>query len=341
MTITDNKNQEKKRILFIVIDQLPGHWAKGVNVAEDMPPANIWDYHKKGLIPNFSNLIKNGIFAFSWNRGTCDTPHGMKYLATGSYNVEPFWKLMKNQSFYDRTGLEPMGLFEYAKRHNPEGITAACFTTDNWAAPGYFFTATDTYALSAYFSDENMWRDFALPYLRRRIDWNLVHVYFPINDIISNCPSYSFWMPHARSSKHAYLLFLDSLLGEIVEFLKFNDLWSETYLILASDHGYHAACSAARNIEARIGINSPNWCCDHHPPYDCEIWDFENDRSRGLYSGCPRRTLSIVSGGGLEKSLQGKIIEESEIIDIAPTIADILKIPYKCEGKSLFEKIKH
>ena len=89
-----------------------------------------------------------------------------------------------------------------------------------------------------------------------------------------------------------------------------------------------------------IGVNSPNWCCDHLPPYDCEVWDYENDRSKGEYSGCARRVLSIVSGGALDKSHRGKTIKESEIIDVAPTIADLLGIPYKCEGKSLLEKIE-
>ena len=341
MMVPVEYDKDMKRVLFIVIDQLPGHWAKGVNVAEGMPPVNVWGYHEKGLIPNFSYLIKNGIFSFAWNRKTCDTPHGMKYLATGSYDVEPFWKSLKNQSHYERKNSDPVGLFEFAKHYNPEGITSACFTTDNWAAPGYFFTAADTHALTSYFPDETMWREFALPYLRRKKNWNLVHVYFPTNDIVSNCPSYAFWNPHVRSSKHSYMLFLDSLLGEVVEFLKSNELWDKTYLILASDHGYHAACSAAREVGKMIGVNSPNWCCDHLPPYDCEVWDYENDRSKGEYSGCARRVLSIVSGGALDESLQGKVIEESEIIDVAPTITDILEIPYKCEGKSLLEKIKH
>ena len=328
------------RVLFIVIDQLAGHWAEGVTVAENMPPVNVWGYHKKGLIPTFSSLIENGVFAFAWNRGTCDTPHGMKYLATGGYNVEPFWKSLKNQSYYERNPSDPVGLLEFAKSSNPEGITSACFTTNNWAAPGYFYTAGDIHALTSYYPDEAMWRDLALPYLRKTKNWNLVLVYFPVNDIVSNCPSYAFWNPHVRSSKHSYIQFLDGLLGEVVEYLKSDGLWDHTYLILASDHGYHAACSAAREVGKMIGVNSPNWCCDHLPPYDCEVWDYANDRSKGEYSGCARRVLSIVSGGALDKSFRGKIIGESEIIDIAPTIADVLGIPYKCEGKSLLKKIE-
>ena len=356
MKVSRKSGRDMKRVLFIIIDQLPGHWAKGVNVAEgmqlsgdwakminvaeDMPPVNVWGYHEKGLIPNFSHLIGNGIFAFTWNRGICDTPHGMKYLATGKYDVEPFWSSLENQPYYARKASDPMGLLEYAKHHDPEAISAACFTTNNWSAPGYFFPAADTHALSSYYPDELIWRQFALPYLRSKENWNLVHVYFPVMDSISNCPSYSYWNPHVRSSKHSYMLFLDSLLGEVIEFLQFNELWEETYLILASDHGYHAACSAARNIGVKTGINTPNWCYDHLPPYDCEMWDYVEDKSTGTYSGCARRTLFIVSGGALEESLRGKVIDEAEIIDVAPTIADIHEIPYKCEGKSLLERLQ-
>jgi len=31
------------------------------------------------------------------------------------------------------------------------------------------------------------------------------------------------------------------------------------------------------------------------------------------------------------------VIEEAEIINVIPTIADILEIPYECNGKSLFK----
>jgi len=327
-----------KRVLFIVIDQLPGHWAEGVTVEGDIPPVNVWGYHKLGLIPTFSHLIESGLFAFCWNRGVCDTAHGMKYLATGTYDCGPFWSPRGGQPYYPREGRDsgPMGLFEFAKHYDPDGICSACFTTDYWAAPGYFFTASDTYAFSAYFPDERMWREFALPYLRKRENWNLVHIYFPLMDSVSFCPSYQKPAPHPRSSKHAYMMFLDSLLSEVVEFLLSSGLWDETLLVLASDHGYHAACSVAR----KMGATTPNWCCDHPGPYDCEVWDFESDRPKGIYSGGPRRTLLLLSGGALPEGLRGKTVKEAEIIDVAPTIADFLGIPFECQGKSLFLRLR-
>jgi len=309
---------------------------KGVKVSGDLPPVNVWDYARLNLTPNFRYLIEQGIFCFAWNRGVCDTPHGMKYLATGRYDAAPYWTQREGWPYYPRTPENPgpIGLFEYAQHYAPGRIKPACFTTDHWIAPGYFFTAGYPVALSAYFPDEIMWREFVRPYLARRRDWNLIYVYFPVMDSVSFCPSYQKYMPHPRSSKHAYMLFLDSLLGEIVEFLKSNKFWDETYLIIASDHGYHAACSTAR----RMGASSPNWCCDHPPPYDCEVWDFKADKSTGKYSGCPRRVLFLVTGGALSPKLRGKVLRYAEIIDVAPTIADLIDVPYECEGTSILRR---
>jgi len=324
------------RVLLLVIDQLPGHWAEGVEVAKGVPPVNVWDYARLGFTPNFRRLIEEGVFCFCWNMGECDTPHGMKYLATGRYDAAPYWITVEGWPYYPRTPENPgpMGLFEYAQHYAPSRVRPACFTTDHWIAPGYFYTAGYPVALSAYFPDDLMWREFVRPYLSKRTDWNLVYVYFPVMDSVSFCPSYQRHTPHPRSSKHAYMLHLDALLGEIVEFLEARRLWEETFLILASDHGYHAACSTAR----KLGATSPNWCCDHPPPHDCEVWDFEGDRSTGRYSGCTRRTLFLVSGGALDSKLRGKALKRAEIIDVAPTIADIIDVPYECEGTSIFQR---
>ena len=324
------------RVLLIVIDQLPGHWVNGVEVAEGIPPVNVWDYARLGFTPNFHRLIREGVFCFAWNKGECDTPHGMKYLATGRYDAAPYWTTANGWPYYPRTqdNPGPIGLFEFAQHYAPGRIRPACFTTDHWIAPGYFYTAGYSVALSAYYPDELVWREFARPYLRKRREWNLVYIYFPVMDSVSFCPSYQKHAPHPRSSKHAYMLFLDSLIGEVVEFLEYNKLWDETYLILASDHGYHAGCSTAR----KVGATSSNWCCDHPPPHDCEVWDFDEDKSTGRYSGCTRRVLFLVSGGALDPNLREKVLRDVEIIDVAPTIADILDIPYECEGKSILKR---
>jgi arylsulfatase A-like enzyme len=127
---------------------------------------------------------------------------------------------------------------------------------------------------------------------------------------------------------------LDSLLGEVLEYLDVKRLWDEMYLVLAADHGYHLGCSTARKVGAKI----KNWCADHPGPHDCEVWDFAQDRSTGVYSGCSRRVPFIVSGGALAAPLRGKALDRAEIIDVAPTIADILGVPYTCEGSSILRR---
>jgi len=327
------------RVFLLVIDQLAGHWVEGVKVYENFPPANVEGYHQLDLIPNFSALINEGLWIRRpWNRGVCDTPHGMKYLATGSYKRGGYWIFNYENSgmgYYPEPKIEDKGLFEVAQRQYGGRIKIAVFTTDCWTHKGYFYVPTNNmHALPGSYPDELMWRDFALPWLEKNQDWDVIHMYFPVNDKVSFCPSYN--VPPLRdsfptSSKHAYLLYLDQLVGEIVNYLKFKQYWNETYMIIASDHGYHLGCSTAK----KFGATSVNQCLDHPAPHDCVVWDFENNKPTNIRSDCTRRITFIVSGGALSEKNRKKVIDEAEIIDVAPTIADILGVDYECEGKSV------
>ncbi len=97
--------------------------------------------------------------------------------------------------------------------------------------------------------------------------------------------------------------------------------WEEVYIVIASDHGYHLGYSVA----AGMGVKTNNWSCGI----------FRGSKSTGGYSGGPRRITFILSGGTLDKKYRGKTIEEAEIIDVIPTIAELLEVPYKCRGKSI------
>ena len=329
----------KKRLFYLIIDQLAGHWAENVRVKDDFPPANLAGYHRLGLIPNFSGLIKKGLWVKRpWNRGICTTPHGMKYLAGGFYNKGAYWGSFEDTgAFYPETPDEE-GFFEFCKKHYPGRFKASVFTTDYWVAKGYFYVPQDMHALPACYPDEQMWYNCALPYIRRNPDWNLLHLYFPLNDTISYCPSYQalpFYPTLKHISKHAYLLFLDILLGEVIGFLKEKGYWKETYFVLASDHGYHLGCSVAHDL----GVKEKNWCCDHPAPHDCQVWDFERNKATGFSSDCARRTAFILSGGALEDKYAGKTVEEAEIIDVIPTIAELLDVPYRCEGRSILSRV--
>jgi len=50
-------NKIKVKVILLVIDQLPGHWAEGVYVDEEkrIPPVNIKGYYERGLIPHLQN----------------------------------------------------------------------------------------------------------------------------------------------------------------------------------------------------------------------------------------------------------------------------------------------
>jgi len=333
----------KKRVIFLVIDQLPGHWAEGVYVDPEkkIPPVNVKGYHERGLIPNFSYLIENGLWVLrAWNRGICVTRGGMRYLAVGSYA-----RLLYNKEYWkhseDYSEEEKMGFFEYAKDYYKGELK--CATIGGWYERGYFYVP-DTIVSphctkipihnTVEWSDLILWRDFVKPYMDYNPDFNLMFVYFPTFDVLNLCPSYLEGEgTNPFTSKHLYMLFLDSIIGEMIEYLKARKLWDETYIIIASDHGYHLGCNVAREEGAR----TINLCCGHGEPFDCYVWDFKEDRPTGVYSGGTRRITFIVSGGGLEEYYRGKIVREAEIIDVVPTIADILEVPYKCEGKSIFK----
>ena len=304
----------------MIIDQLAGHWCEGVLVDpnELIPPANITDYHERKLIPNFSYLIDNGVWVKRpWNRGICDTIHGMKYLSTGSYDMEV-----------------NIGFFEYVKE-TLNDVKVAVFTTLPWAMRGYFYVPDYMVSLppyyGPYYDDYMIWSLFVKPYLLRERNWNIVHFYLAINDMVSYCPSYSKHNPHPKSSKHAYLLYLDKLIGEIVEFLHNMGYWKDTIFVIASDHGYHLGCNVCRDL----GFRTVNWCCDHPKPYDCYVWDFKQERRTDRYSGGPRRITFILSGGALDEEFRGRVIEEAEIIDVIPTIAKLMDIEYHTKGKSI------
>jgi len=331
----------RKKVILIVIDQLPGHWAEGVYVdrGRRVPPVNVKGYHELGLIPNISYLIRSGLWVVrAWNRGVCDTRHGMRYLAVGSY-ARPLYDSEYWRHSEDYSEEEKVGFFEFAKEYYRGELKCAVF--GGWYERGYFYVP-DTIVSprctkiavqnTVEWSDMILWRDFVRPYMDFNPDFNLMFVYFPTFDVLNMCPSYLEGEgANPFTSKHLYIKLLDSVIGEMVDYLKARGLWEETVLVLASDHGYHLGCDVAR----RMGASSANWCCGHDKPFDCVVWDFERDEPTGEYSGGPRRVTFVVSGGGLPEEYRGRVVREAEIIDVVPTIADILEVPYKCEGRSV------
>ncbi len=290
-----------KRLVYLIIDQLAGHWEESVRIeGTDLPPTNVKGYHERNLIPNFSHLIDSGLWVKRpWNRGECHAACAMKYLATGSYS--------KRESCYDYNFKKPwyiecekeMGFFEFAKRYLGDKITAGVFSCSPWLSRGYFYIPEFVHSLRPGYRDETMLRQFVFPWMETLskqdilLMWNLVYIYFPTMSGVAHCPSYKVGPSDSRSSTHKYLVFLDGLMGEMINLLKASGLWEEVYIVIASDHGYHLGCSVA----AGMGVKTNNWSCGHSSPWDCELWDFQSSKSTGGYSGGPRRTTFILSGG--------------------------------------------
>jgi predicted AlkP superfamily pyrophosphatase or phosphodiesterase len=334
-----------KRIFFLIIDQLNGHWEESVKIeGTNYPPVNVAGYHKLGLIPNFSYLITNGLWVKKpWNKGDCNTIAGMKYISTGSY-LEKKYLEPKNRRpcyYYDKKGKYisfPVAAHQYYKKYGKKFV-GGIFGYIPWTDDFFF---DNCYAVCRSWDlnprDDVTQNSYVFPWLKNNREWNLTTVYFQGLDEIGDqgCPSYT-KSNNFRSSKHSYIKFLDGLLGKAIVFLKVEDFWKETYLIIISDHGAHLGCSWL----AQRGIKTNNWWQNHKEPWDCEVWDFDNNKSTGIYSGGPRRIAFIVSGGALEEEYRGKYIEEAQIIDVAPTIAHLLGVPFKCEGKNIFESYKN
>ena len=106
------------------------------------------------------------------------------------------------------------------------------------------------------------------------------------------------WYPDSPYLRQA--AYTDGVLGQFVQWLKDNDLWDGTVLIVMGDHG-----------QADAG-----W----HEPY--------------MPGG--RTTQMVVAGSGIKK---GEIYDYAEIIDVAPTIAWLQNVPapkFSC-GRALKE----
>ena len=125
-----------KRVLYVIIDQLAGHWEESVRIridGTDYPPADVKGYHEMGLIPTFSDLINSGLWVKRpWNHGGCKTVAALKYLCTGSYSKAE--TLYNDSSTWFLESEKKMAFFEFAKRYYLDKLTV--ITTGNSFAGG-------------------------------------------------------------------------------------------------------------------------------------------------------------------------------------------------------------
>jgi len=323
-----------KRVFILIFDMLAGHWEEGIIVpTTQLPPPNVLGYVKAGKLPNFQECIEQGVFVHAWNKGICDTSHGQKYLASGTYKTksmpgnDPYWKM--------KEGMDKETILYACKRKYPNGKVAS-FGSDAWMQTGWWKAPDATYGWGSYFSDF-LTMEYCFKWMLENPDWKMILLYLAQYDKTGNCPVFKENAAYTED-KHHSLLQLDKYLWMVKTFLKEKSMWEETYLFIGSDHGCHYGCNVAVEEGRKRGIDEeslPNYCSNHQEPHDCYVWDFEKKEvTNKRIDGC-RRITFIVSGGALSNNLRGKVVKYGEIIDFAPTIAKLMEIDFLSDGKSV------
>jgi predicted AlkP superfamily phosphohydrolase/phosphomutase len=195
-------------------------------------------------------------------------------------------------------------------------------------------------------SDRDLLHQHVIPWMRENRDWGMIYMHWVDHDN-TTAPAFVENSTSPFDDKHHHLTdYVDKNVGDLVQFLKAEDFWQETYLILFSDHGYHLNCTVPDAQEM-----GRDFCANHMFPHDCFVWDYEKGKTSKIYSGGCRRIFMAISGGALSADLRGRHVEkaeiidhlsapvEADIIDIPATIADIYGVPYGGEGESLLSKL--
>lgn len=325
----------EKRAFILIFDMLAGHWDESIIVpSTGMQPPNVMGYVKADKLPVFKECMNKGVFVYSWNRGNCNTAYGQKYLASGTYKgikVEPgidsYQKLTE--------GVDIKTILTACKEKYPASKVGS-FGSDAWMQSGWWKAPSVTYGWGSYFSDF-LTSQHCFNWMMGNPDWKMTLLYLAQYDKTGNCPVYKNGAAYTED-KHHSLLHLDKLLWLVMEFLKENGWWDETVLFIGSDHGCHCGCEISVAEGRQRGIPEQelaNYCANHTPPYDCRLWDFENNVVTKKKIDCCRRTTFIVSGGALPESEKNKIIPYGEIIDFPATIAKLMDIDLPTDGKSV------
>ena len=194
-------------------------------------------------------------------------------------------------------------------------------------------------------SDRNLLYQYVIPWIEENRDWRIIYMHWVDHDN-TTAPAFVENPTGPFDDKHHHLTdHVDKNVGDLVQFLKEEGFWEETYLILFSDHGYHLNCTAPDAQEM-----GRDFCANHMFPHDCFVWDYEKGKATKVYSGGCRRIFMTVSGGALAPELRGRQTEEgeiidylynpvdAEIIDIPATIADIYGVAYGGDGESVLSK---
>lgn len=325
------------RCVIVIMDMLAGHWANGHVVPDTgLPPPNVLTYVSASKLPTFAECISQGVYAYGWNNGICNTAYGQKYLASGTYDAEakpsrdPYWTMVR--------GAEQETILQACKRSYPGGKVAS-FGSDAWMQTGWWKAPDCTKGWGSYFSDFLTAQE-AMSWMLANPDWKMVLIYLAEYDKTGNCPVFLRGAEYTED-KHHSIMILDKYLWMIKTFLQEKQWWDDTYLFVGSDHGCHVGCNVAASEGIERGIphkDLPNYCSNHQAPYDCYLWDFENCQVTEQISNCCRRITFVISGGALSPDYAGRVVDQAQIIDFAPTIAEVMDIDFPAEGESVIRR---
>ncbi len=340
--------KELPRVFAVMIDQLAGHWIDGVHIqATGFPPPSVEAYHKLGLIPNISSCIRNGLWVrHPWNRGICSTIQVSRYIVYGVYSHkggEHIVRAVKSKFPTVKTAAFSNWAWDHAQYYaHPNYHISAEHFDSNFSKHTRIKEEKKTDPLS----DRDLLHQHVIPWMRENRDWGMIYMHWVDHDN-TTAPAFVENPASRFDDKHHHLTdYVDKNVGDLVQFLKAEDFWEETYLILFSDHGYHLNCTVPEAQEM-----GRDFCANHLFPHDCFVWDYEAGKATKIYSGGCRRIFMTVSGGALPPALRGRQIEkgeiidhlsapvEADIIDIPATIADIYGVPCAGEGTSVFSRL--
>ncbi len=88
-------------------------------------------------------------------------------------------------------------------------------------------------------------------------------------------------------------------------------------------------------LDGTLCSNLVNYRSNHQEPWDCCAWGSARNEATDRRLDCTRRTFTLATGGALPAPYRDTSIENSEIINLALTVAKALSFDLKTDGRSL------
>ena len=312
--ITQKTPNEKNIILFILDAVRPDH-------------LSCYGYDRKtsptiDALANSGVIFKSAITAAPWTLPSHMAIFSGLYPSECGYNSEAFNNTIISQNSFSALGMEVRTLAEYLSDY---GYSTAAFTGGGMLKPEYNFDQ-GFYNFTHLNSDKSI--TIQISSMIDCIKSNLNNKFFiTFHTYETHCPyTHNYFNSRQADSLQisaidAYdsgIFYTDVQLKIVIDFLKSTDIFSDTLIIIMSDHGENFNLT-------QLKINDEIPCGSHGVTlYDAEL-----------------RIPLIISGAGLQPSTN-TINQQVRTVDILPTILDILHIEteHNFRGRSLLPLIE-